>query len=148
MPRSGRKNLLAGLFTLALGGFVVWNSAGYRIGSLTAMGPGFFPLVLGIILVLIALGIVVGGLRGDEGFAALKLRPLLIIPGAIAMFALLVDRIGFVVPAFLTMMAAGLADRQADKKALVVLAVVLVAAAYAIFAIALGMPVRLLMWNP
>ena len=148
MPHSGRRNLIAGLFALGLGGYVVWESAGYRVGTLTAMGPGFFPLALGIILVLLALGVIIGALRSDEAAGKIKLRPLLVIPGAIVLFALLIDRVGFLVPAFLTVVVAGLADRQSNIWVLFALAAFLTAAAYLIFGLLLGMPIRLVMWSP
>lgn len=52
-----RDDLLAGLIFIALGGAFAYTASTYEVGSLRAMGPGYFPLALG--LVLAALGVVI-----------------------------------------------------------------------------------------
>lgn len=52
-----RDDLLAGAIFIVLGGGFAYTASTYDVGSLRAMGPGYFPLVLG--LVLAALGVVI-----------------------------------------------------------------------------------------
>lgn len=52
-----RDDLLAGAIFVALGGAFAYTASTYDVGSLRAMGPGYFPLALG--LVLAALGVVI-----------------------------------------------------------------------------------------
>ncbi len=60
MDESGaRDDLLAGVIFLVLGGGFAYTASTYDVGSLRAMGPGYFPLALG--LVLAALGVVIMG---------------------------------------------------------------------------------------
>jgi hypothetical protein len=148
MQGSGRKYLLAGLFTLAFGALVVWQSTAYTIGTPARMGPGFFPTALGALLVLVGVGIVFQALRSDEVLERIRLRPLLVISGAVAIFALAVDRAGLIVSAFAVVLVAGFAERSPKKPALVALAVVLTAATYVVFVAILGMRIRLLPWGP
>jgi hypothetical protein len=148
MQGSGRKNLLAGLFTLAFGALVVWQSTAFTIGTPARMGPGFFPTALGALLILVGAGILLQALRSDEVLERIRLRPLLVIPGAVAIFALLVDRAGLIVSAFVVVLVAGFAERSPNKPALVGLALVLTAASYVVFVAILGMRVRLLPWVP
>ena len=93
-----RKNLLAGLFCVLLGAFVAWRGYGYSIGTLSNVGPGFFPFVLGSILVLCGLGVGAQALRVPDVSVSMNLRPYLAIPGAIILFALTINRLG-VIPA-------------------------------------------------
>jgi hypothetical protein len=58
-----RSDLISGVFWLSLGVlFSVWSTS-YQIGSLAQPGPGFLPLVLGILLICFSLILVVRGLR-------------------------------------------------------------------------------------
>jgi hypothetical protein len=52
-----RDDLLAGAIFVALGGGFAYTASTYEVGSLRTMGPGYFPLALG--LVLAALGVVI-----------------------------------------------------------------------------------------
>jgi hypothetical protein len=57
-PRSGgRRDLYAGGLMVLVGAFAVYRGLSYHVGSLTRMGPGFFPVALGIILILTGLAI-------------------------------------------------------------------------------------------
>jgi len=61
------KELAAGLMFLAIGAFIVYVTSGYDMGTARRMGPGYFPMGLGLILCVIAL-IMVGRslVRVDE----------------------------------------------------------------------------------
>src|SRR5882672_5623434 len=61
MTIRGPRDFYAGLMFAAIGVALVWGSTRYEVGTAAAMGPGYFPLVLGGLLILV--GIVVG-LRG------------------------------------------------------------------------------------
>lgn len=52
-----RDNLLAGAIFVAFGAAFAYTASTYDVGSLLSMGPGYFPLVLGLILA--ALGVVI-----------------------------------------------------------------------------------------
>lgn len=64
MPRVGARDLLAGLVVMALGGFVVWHGLGYRLGTVSRMGPGFFPVMLGWLTVALGALLVASALVG------------------------------------------------------------------------------------
>jgi hypothetical protein len=52
------------LFWLVIGiGFSIWALMSYEVGSLTKPGPGFLPLALGIILILLSLILLVGQIK-------------------------------------------------------------------------------------
>ena len=55
--RSARRDYYAGALMVLVGLYAVAQGAAYGTGTLTAMGPGFFPVALGVILALIGLAI-------------------------------------------------------------------------------------------
>jgi hypothetical protein len=57
-----KKDFYAGLAMTLLGASVTLNSATYNLGTLMHMGPGMFPLVLGILLTFIGILIFISGL--------------------------------------------------------------------------------------
>ena len=59
-PVSARlAELVAALVLLAIGAFLAWDSLNLPFGRIGAPGPGFFPFFLGLILALLALGLLV-----------------------------------------------------------------------------------------
>ena len=53
-------DLISGLFWLLIGLLLAFWSLTYQIGSLTQPGPGYLPLALGILLVLLSMILLVG----------------------------------------------------------------------------------------
>lgn len=45
----------SGLFFTAFGAFVIWQALKYPLGRAAQMGPGYFPLILGILLLIVGL---------------------------------------------------------------------------------------------
>lgn len=57
MALKNTQDFYAGLLFSVLGGAFAWGATSYDIGSAAEMGPGYFPLVLGMLLV--ALGVAI-----------------------------------------------------------------------------------------
>ena len=55
MNIKSQKDFLSGLMFLVVGGVFAWGATHYSIGTGARMGPGYFPLLLGVILVLVVL---------------------------------------------------------------------------------------------
>jgi hypothetical protein len=76
MDESGaRDDLLAGVIFVALGGGFAYTASTYEVGSLRAMGPGYFPLALGLVLAALGVVIMVVGLIRLRREAALAPAP-------------------------------------------------------------------------
>src|SRR6185312_5466733 len=63
------KDYIGGSLMVLLGLGVILQGTTYEIGALTRMGPGYFPVALGVILVALGLAIAVGAkfvLVGEE----------------------------------------------------------------------------------
>ncbi|WP_176817256.1 tripartite tricarboxylate transporter TctB family protein [Franzmannia pantelleriensis] len=141
------KDFLAGIVCVLLGGLVLVVASDYSFGTPRRMGPGFFPITLATLLLLLGVGIMLSSLRTRERLAALNLRPWLVIPAAIVAFALLLPRFGFAPAGLAVVLLAGLADRKANKLALTLLASVLVPAVWGLFALVLGVPIPFVTWS-
>ncbi len=118
------RDVLAGLLFIALGamGFVVALS--YPFGSLQEMGPGFFPRVLGVVLIGFGLVTLFRGIRSGERVEGVwTFWPLLLLVVALVAFGWLIERLGLI-PALVALVAFGwLMERAGLIPALVVLVV-------------------------
>ncbi len=54
------RDYYAGALMLVIGSAVAWQGFGYNVGSLTRMGPGFFPVALGVLLAALGIAIAAG----------------------------------------------------------------------------------------
>ncbi len=139
MKRSLR-DILAGVVFVVFGvGFAV-GATSYDVGSLLRMGPGFFPLVLGIILAILGLVIVAQGMleRGEvEPIGAVPWRAVALILGAIVFFGATVRGLGVAPSMFVSALVAGLAGHRTGIVLPVAIAVGLTIAGVLIFVVAL-----------
>jgi hypothetical protein len=90
------KDVSAGAVFVAIGLlFAVTAWLGLPIGRAFAMGPGYFPLVLGSVLIGFGIAIIVAGLRKPaEPFGAVSWRGVGLVTAAIVFFALTVRGLG------------------------------------------------------
>ena len=147
MEMQGHRALLAGLVTLLFGCFVLWEGSGYSLGTLRRIGPGFFPVALGAVLVVTGGLIALQALASDERIPPLKLRACLFVTAALLTFGLLVDRIGFIASAVLLVVIASMATPRPSVRGVAGLAIVVVPACYAVFVWLLGIPVDAVVWK-
>jgi hypothetical protein len=134
------QDFFAGLLFLAFGLAAIYFARGYTIGTAARMGPGYFPLALGIILS--ALGAFLAARAaavriGGGAIGRVALRPLLLILLAVATFGLLLDRAGFLIAAFAAMMVAATAGNEFKVHEALIVAVVMTGLCWLIFVIGL-----------
>ena len=109
----------AGGLIILLGLAVACVAAGYPTGNLQAMGPGFFPLVLGALMLVLGVMIVLAGPPfepdgdGIEGLNHPEIRGWLCILGGVVAFILLAQRAGMVPGTFTCVFVAAMGDRTA-----------------------------------
>ena len=71
-PREPSPDALAGLIFIAFGLGSIWIASGYELGTARAMGPGYFPVVLGGLIAILGGSLTVRALlarQGGEGAA-------------------------------------------------------------------------------
>ena len=153
MPQVRRalKDVLAGAIFIMLGAAFATGSLGYGIGTPGQMGPGWFPLVLG--LVLVGLGILVIG----KGFVAgtgetigeVDWRAAVLITAALLFFGLTVRGLGVVAALFGASILTALARSQTSVREALLIATGLTALSVVIFIFALQLRLPLLgNWIP
>src|SRR5262245_64443096 len=102
------KDFWAGLFLIAVGVVAVVIARNYTFGTALRMGPGFFPTVLGGFLILSGLYILANGLRsGDPLGSSWPLRALIVLPLALLLFGVPIDRPGFILAMLVLIFGSG-----------------------------------------
>lgn len=131
----------AGLLLVALGVAGAWMALGMRLGTAISMGPGYFPLMIHMGLVVFGLVIAVRGLRTAAVFRPRPFwRPILVITAALLVFWLLIEAAGFVLAASALMLVAIRAQDTLGWRKALALTTVAVAVSALIFIYALKLP--------
>ena len=143
-------DILAGLIFVAFGLAFAIASLRYGLGTPLRMGPGYFPLVLGGILVLLGLLIVGKGFvssPGAEGrLGSVPWRALFLIVLAVLFFGLTVRGLGLVPATAVTALLTALASYRTSILAAVAIAAGLTVLCVLIFVVALQL--RLPLFGP
>jgi hypothetical protein len=139
------KDFWSGVLLIALGAAAVFIARDYPFGTVTRMGPGFFPIVLGALLVSFGLYMLVRGLgSGARIEGGWSLRALVVLPLAMALFGFLMDRAGLVPALAVLTFGSALAGREFRLLEVTGLTIALTAFAVAVFVWGLKLPYPLL----
>jgi hypothetical protein len=140
------KDLLAGLIFVAFGLAFAVTAWSYQLGTALRMGPGYFPLVLGGILVLLGALIIVEGLIAGEGEAIGPIagRGLVLLTAAVLFFGFTVRGLGLAPSLFATVLLAAFSSHRTTVVSALAMAFGLTGFCILVFVEALGMPVPLL----
>ena len=133
--------MLAGLTFIAFGLFFAISAATYDIGTTLQMGPGYVPLLLGVLLVVLG-GIIVarGFVDGEPGeIGHVPWRAALLILGAVVLFGVTVRGLGLVPATFASAFLAASASRLNTVLSSVAVAVGLTVISVLVFVVALGL---------
>jgi putative tricarboxylic transport membrane protein len=91
-----KQNLISGLFLLLVGLFFLINSLQYDFGNLRNIGPGFFPTVLSIMLIIFGIIISLQSYKLDNKIF-FNFKSFLIIATAIFLYALTFEITGIII---------------------------------------------------
>jgi len=139
------KDVWAGLFLIVVGVVAVVIARNYTFGTALRMGPGFFPTILGGFLVLSGLYILANGLRSGEAIeGSWPLRALIVLPLALVLFGVLIERAGFVPAMLVLIFGSGLAGTEFRLIEMLIFSVLLTALCAIVFVWALGLPYPLI----
>ena len=92
------KDLWAGLMYIGTGALGMWIARDYPFGSALRMGPGYFPTVLGGIMVVMGIYVLALGLRKDHEkiIGNWSIRALIVLPLSMVAFGILMEEAGFI----------------------------------------------------
>jgi hypothetical protein len=121
------RDLYAGGLVALVGIGAMMEASHYTVGSLQEMGPGFFPLALGAILLICGAMIALSGSIGEDEHDRIGLdgpdwRGWLCILGGLACFILIAERFGMFPGTVACVFVAALGDRTTSWKAGLLLA--------------------------
>ena len=115
--------------------FIAWSME-YQFGTTQRMGPGYFPTILGILLVLLGILVAVPALKHDAHESHVERigwRGLLVILGSVILYAVLLPRLGFVISMATLVILSAMASREFTWKAALLSTVVLGIFSYLVF---------------
>lgn len=149
MKIKSQKDFFSGLMFMVVGIAFAWGATNYNIGEGARMGPGYFPLMLGILLTIIGVIVAFTALvvetedGGKIGSAAW--RPLGFIIGANVIFGIALGGIpklgipamGLIVGIYALTFVSALAGKEYKTKEVAILATVLAILSYVAFVWAL-----------
>jgi hypothetical protein len=139
------KDFFLGLIFLGIAIGVVAYSREYDLGTARQMGPGYLPLVLGLLLGCFGALLTVGSFFGEhEPAEALGMRPSILILGAAALFGLLIRPTGLIVSILVLVVVSGLAYRSRKAVPLALYAIGLAAGCVIVFPWMLGQQIPVL----
>jgi hypothetical protein len=134
---------LAGLLFIGFGLFFGVQSMGLDLGTAFKMGPGYFPLVLAGILILLGAAILASAFnKAGTDIGTYAWRGMTFILPAPVFFGLTVQGLGFVPSIFLTSVIAAMASLKMKLWAALLLALAVTVFSTLVFSYGLGLPFR------
>lgn len=140
------RDFWAGTIYLALAVAVLWIGRAYPLGSSARMGPGYFPIALGLLLAVFgAASVARSFVRAGEPITPFAWRPLLLVLGSVVVFGLLVHGLGALIALPILILIAAMASRYSRPDATSVAALIgMTAFCVLVFIKGLGMPMPLI----
>lgn len=138
------KDFLSGALFIAAGLICLALSYQFDFGSTARPGPGFFPIVLSVLLICIGMGVaLIGLLKSADPVDRFAVRPIIFITLAVCSFAIGIEQFGLVPTVFTATIIASFAKPDFGHVARVVLAACLAGFSALLFVFALGLPISL-----
>lgn len=146
------KDFLAGLIFAALGAFILLEAQKYRLGTLAAMGPAYYPTIVGALIFLVGVWFLLRPVANSllrlpatvDKLDRVHLRAVTFILSGIILFAFAVERLGLVPATLILVLTARFATTERlGWKGTSILTIVLISVAIVVFWYFLGLPFRL-----
>lgn len=136
------RDFWAGVMFIAFGAFfVAWSLANYQMGSAVRMGPGYFPAVLGGLLVVLGSVVLARSLAlNGPKVAVFHFRPLILVALSVVAYGYLMKPGGLVVATAAAVFIGAAAGHEFKWKEVSVVALVLVVFSYFVFVKGLTLP--------
>ncbi len=145
MKIKSQKDFYSGVVYAVVGVAFAWGATNYSIGNGARMGPGYFPLLLGILLMVIGLAVAFKALvvetEGGDKIGAIAWKPLGYIIGGNVLFGLLLGGLpkiglpamGLIAAIYGLTLVASLAGERFKLKEVLILATILAIGSYIAF---------------
>jgi hypothetical protein len=139
------KDFWAGIMLIVFGAASIFIARDYSFGSTMRMGPGYFPSVLGGLLVLFGVYVMLTGLRAGETITVnCSIRALIVLSLSLVAFGVLMTHAGFIPAMAVLIFGSASAGREFKFVEVLLLTVILTGLSVAIFIWGLGLPYQLI----
>jgi uncharacterized membrane protein len=139
------KDFWAGLVFAGTGATAIFIAQSYPFGTTLRMGPGYFPRVLGWILILFGIYVMVRGLRSNEKIQGnWSVRALIVLPLSMVLFGILMELAGFIPALAVLIFVSAASGREFKFKEVLLLTLSLGVLSVAMFIWGLGLPYPLI----
>ena len=139
------KGFWSGLMFIGVGAATLTLAVDYRLGTALRMGPGYFPSLLGGVLILLGILVLAKALKSPEPLAGKwSLRALILLPLSLVLFGWLMEHAGFVPALVVLVVGSSAAGEEFNVLEALMLAAGLTFGAVAVFIWGLGLPFPLL----
>ena len=136
-----QKDFWSGLMFAAFGIFFAGFGTQYTFGTGARMGPGYFPTVLGTILIVLGVAIALAAMSPkaeEHRVAKFSWFTILLVLGSVVLFGLLLNRAGLVISLVTVVMVSSYASHEFGWKAAIINTVALLALCLFVFVYALN----------
>ena len=136
MQIRNKQDFWAGVMFIVIGGAFAGFAQQYEFGTGARMGPGYFPTMLGVLLLLLGVLVSFGATsksQPETAVAKIGWRELILILGAVALFGFTLPWLGMVGAVTLLILVAAFASHEFKWKETIGLIVVLLILSYLLF---------------
>lgn len=148
MKIKSQRDFWSGLMFVVVGVVFAVGATNYSMGTSARPGPGYFPLILSILMAILGGFVLFKSLtietEGGDPIGAIAWRPLLVIVASITVFGLALPRLGLAITVPILIVMTSLAGDEFKWKGVLATAVVLTVGSWAIFV--LGLKLVIPMW--
>jgi hypothetical protein len=139
------KDFWSGVLFMGIGAFALIYGSKYTLGVAARMGPGYFPRILGILMVVLGAILTLRAfrLRGDP-VPGWKWRPTLLVLGSVVLFGAIVKIVGMAISTVILIVVASAASHEFRPKEALIAGVLLAGLAVGVFVV--GLNLQLPIW--
>jgi hypothetical protein len=138
MKKVDIRDIIGGLAVIGCGVFATLYGQRYQIGDLTRMGPGYFPVALGFILIILGVLILLPAFFRQGQSIEIKWAGLVWILSSIVAFSLSMERLGLLIATVISVLLSTMASSLSIATR-IVLSLAIATITYTVFIAALGM---------
>ena len=139
------KDFWSGVLFTGAGVFAIVYGSKYTIGTAARMGPGYFPRILGILMIVLGVILALRSLRLQGGpIPRWHWRPTLLVLGSVVLFGAVVKVLGMALSTVLLILVASAASHEFRAREALISGVLLAILAVGVFVV--GLSLQLPIW--
>lgn len=140
------RDVLGGLLLIVVGLFAAIYAQRYELGSLQRMGPGYFPVALGVILAILGVFVLIPALFREGTSIKVQWKSLVWVIIGLLIFAILLNVLGLIITSILAVIASAMPS-DLNWRSKIVLGIAISVITYLIFSFGLGMIIPVWPWS-